>query len=122
MNGANVNGRERTSGSGDAYMMPLHLFVRRNPRSMNGDDEVARLSAEQTMRLLLEAGARVSGMDTNDITPLHWAAKGDNLRAAEILIEAGSKISPRDKMGKQPLDYAESAAMIKLLKDHGAKE
>ncbi len=74
------------------------------------------------MRMILEAGAKVSGMDTNDMAPLHWATKADNLRAAEILIEAGSGISPRDKMGKQPLDYAESAAMIKRLKDHGAKE
>jgi hypothetical protein len=39
-----------------------------------------------------------------------------------MLIEAGSKIMPKDDKGKTPLDYAESAEMIKLLKDHGAKE
>ena len=120
--GANVNWPGKVSGFHDTYEMPLHLFVSRNPSSMNGDDEDARRFSERTMRLILEAGAKVSGMDTNDMTPLHWAAKADNFRAAEILIEAGSRISPRDKMGKQPLDYAESAAMIKLLKDHGAKE
>ena len=121
MNGANVNQWDRDSVY-NSYMMPLHLFVTINSRSMNGDNEDARSESEQTMRLLLEAGARVSGMDANDMTPLHWAAKVDNLRAAEMLIEAGSKISPRDKGGKQPLDYAESAAMIRLLKNHGAKE
>ena len=39
-----------------------------------------------------------------------------------MLIEAGCKIMPTDRRGKTPLDYAESAEMIKLLKDHGAKE
>ena len=29
---------------------------------------------------------------------------------------------PKDKIGKTPLDYAESAEMIKLLKSHGATE
>jgi hypothetical protein len=46
----------------------------------------------------------------------------DNVRAAEILIHQGAKVMPRDKQGKSPLDYAESAAMIKLLKDNGAVE
>ncbi|MEQ1887897.1 MAG: ankyrin repeat domain-containing protein [Alphaproteobacteria bacterium] len=119
-NGADVNmgGQEPVFGK----INPLHLFISRNSRSMNGDDENARRYAKQTMRLILGAGAQVSGMDAKDMTPLHWSAKADNLQAAEILIEAGSSISPRDKMGKQPLDYAESAAMIKLLKDHGAIE
>lgn len=121
-NGADVNRWGKASGSGETNEMPLHLFVSRNRHSMNGGDEDARRHAERTMRLILETGAKVSGMDTNGMTPLHEAAKADNLKAAEILIEAGSKISPRDKLGKQPLDYAESAAMIKLLKDYGAKE
>ena len=121
-NGADVNRRGKASGFDDANEMALHLFVRRNPLSMNGDDENARWDAEQTLLLILEAGAKVSGMDAKDMTPLHWAAKADNLRAAEILIEAGSRISPRDMAGKQPLDYAESASMIKLLKDYGAME
>jgi len=29
---------------------------------------------------------------------------------------------PHDNKGKTPLDYAESAELIRLLKDHGAKE
>jgi len=29
---------------------------------------------------------------------------------------------PKDRLGKTPLDYAESSAMIKLLKQNGATE
>ena len=56
------------------------------------------------------------------MTPLHVAAKYNNLEGAKMLIEAGAKIMPKDDTGKTPLDYAESTEMIKLLKSYGAKE
>jgi ankyrin repeat protein len=55
-------------------------------------------------------------------TALHYAARFDNLMAAEMLIMEGAKISQRDPIGKTPLDYAESAAMIKLLKSNAPVE
>jgi ankyrin repeat protein len=64
----------------------------------------------------LKAGAKVSGTDERGWTPLHAAARFDNVLLAEILIKEGAKIMPRDNTGKTPLDYAESAAMIRLLK------
>jgi ankyrin repeat protein len=75
-----------------------------------------------TLLRLLEAGAKVSGVDSIGRTPLHIAAENDNVRAAEILIREGAKVMPRDGAGKTPLDYAESSAMIKLLKQNGATE
>jgi ankyrin repeat protein len=78
--------------------------------------------AEETLAHLLKAGAKVSGMDSQGRTPLHIAAKFDNVRAAEILIKEGAKVMPRDRTGKTPLDYAESAPMIMLLKQNGATE
>ena len=84
-------------------------------------DIVARM-AEETLSLLLKAGAKVSGVDEYGKTPLHVAAQFDIFCAAEILIREGAKITPRDNQGKTPLDYAESAAMIKLLKENGATE
>lgn len=61
-------------------------------------------------------------MDSKGRTPLHFAAQADNLRAAELLIREGARIMARDEQGRTPLDYAESASMIQLLKKHGARE
>jgi ankyrin repeat protein len=80
------------------------------------------LYARLIIKSLLRRGALVSARDSDGMTPLHIAAKYNNIVGAKMLIEAGSKIMPRDDKGKTPLDYAESAEMIKLLKDHGAKE
>ena len=57
-----------------------------------------------------------------DGLPWHHSAEFNNVVGAQMLIDAGCKISPTDRKGKTPLDYAESAEMIRLLKDHGAKE
>ena len=78
--------------------------------------------AREVIEALLSHGALVSARDWHGQTPLHVAARGNNIVGATKLIEAGAKIMPHDDEGKTPLDYAESAEMIKLLKDHGAKE
>jgi len=78
--------------------------------------------AREVIDALLRHGALVSARDWHGQTPLHVAARGNNIVGATKLIEAGAKVMPHDDEGKTPLDYAESAEMIKLLKDHGAKE
>ena len=72
--------------------------------------------------MLLDNGAYVSGRDETGMTPLHVAAKHNNIYAAHLLLEKGSKVMPKDDKGKTPLDYAESYEMIKLLKKYGGKE
>ncbi len=113
------------SGFRDFDGIPLHVFVAINRGIMMGEITTlqdAQVFAEAALTRLLKAGAKVSGMDTQDRTPLHICAKVNNVRAAEILIERGARIMARDVKGKTPLDYAESESMIRLLRSHGASE
>jgi ankyrin repeat protein len=109
----------------------LHLAIKQSSLIFNAEikkeikDERMKYSpfyARLVIESLLQHGALVSARDSDGMTPLHIAAKYNNIVGAKMLIEAGSKIMPRDDEGKTPLDYAESGEMIKLLKDHGAKE
>jgi ankyrin repeat protein len=79
-------------------------------------------NTEQLLRLFIRRDAFVSGIDENEKTPLHIAAAMNGVETARILLQSGSKVMPRDKSNKTPLDYAESAEMIRLLKEFGAKE
>jgi uncharacterized protein len=77
----------------------------------------------EIMQLLLKAGAHVSSTETyKQQTPLHIAAQFNKPISVKILLDAGAKVMPKDADGKTPLDYAESADVIKLLKSYGAKE
>jgi serine/threonine-protein phosphatase 6 regulatory ankyrin repeat subunit B len=108
----NLKGREGSPA--------LHEFVSNGGILLNGEKgPKAKEFAEEMLTKLLKAGA---GIDKDGQTPLHIAARYDNVRAAEVLINEGAKLKPRDAWGKTPLDYAESTAMIKLLKQNGATE
>jgi ankyrin repeat protein len=124
----------RTQGSDDAkypwfkttalhsvMVFSARVFEEKNQKEnerLKGD--AVRVKA--VIEALLQHGALVSARDSDGKTPLHIAAKKNNIVGARMLIDAGCKIMPLDRTGKTPLDYAESAEMIKLLKDHGAKE
>ena len=96
---------------------PLHAAV------FKGKWQFQEGTAAEIIQLLLKAGAHVSSTDTyKQKTPLHIAAELNNPISAKILLDAGAKVMPKDADGKTPLDYAESADVIKLLKSYGAKE
>ena len=107
------------SRKGETY--PLHQWVRRTAYSLKKDDEDTpmkagrRRSAEKSFKYLIKAGAKIAQPDKWGMTPLHWAANDDNVRAAEILLGASAPLNRKDFEGKRPKDYAKSAAMIKLL-------
>lgn len=119
--GADVNKSGTTSGLGDT--LPLHVVIWMSSYTFRSKDRPHEKEyATQIIKELIKKGALVSGRDKYEKTPLHIAAKYNNLVAAKMLIEAGCKLMDKDEDGKTPLDYAESAEMIKLLKSHGAQE
>lgn len=97
--------------------IPLHIAIAMNIYTMKSKSNLAELVIKE----LINAGAYVSGRDEMWRTPLHIAAQYNNYKGAQILIDSGAKIMDRDKEGRTPLDYAESAEMIKLLRQHGAR-
>ena len=103
-------------------MLLSHIAFDRKNQEKNERLRGAPERARAVIEALLKHGALVSARDAFGRTPLHIAAKWNNTVGATMLIEAGARVMPHDDEGKTPLDYAESAEMIKLLKDHGAKE
>jgi len=102
---------------------PLNQLIRQSSYVLKKPDTLNR--HKTTKRLIdefIDKGAYVSKQDGLGQTPLHVAAKYNNLYAAQKLIKAGCKIMTKDFKGKTPLDSAESKEMIRLLKAHGAKE
>ena len=80
--------------------------------------------AEETVRLLLAAGADVSlkGDETN-WTPLLEAAHIGQAGAAKLLVENGANVNDRDRQGSTPLMLAAESArdkVVRVLIDAGA--
>jgi len=118
--GANPNLKSAQRYSGFDGIALHHAVGCHGMMAKNGADEI--IYQRLIIEALLKAGAHVSSRGLDGMTPLHIAAKHNDIYAATTLIKAGAKIMPKDDTGKTPLDYAESAEMIKLLKSHGAKE
>ena len=110
----------------DSYWetFPLHVAIEWTSYTLNFEKPRAgeKEMSKKILNSLIKAGAYVSSRNERGQTPLHVAAKYKNLFAARLLLKHNSKVMPRDGEGNTPLDYAESGDIIKILKDHGAKE
>jgi ankyrin repeat protein len=119
-NGADVNQQATTrTGQGEA---PLSILIYNSSFLFKSGSTKDTMAAEIVFHQLIARGVAVSSTDMQGMTPLHYAARYNNLFAAGLLIKSGAKVMPKDKSGKTPLDYAEFGPMIQLLKDNGARE
>jgi ankyrin repeat protein len=93
----------------------------------------AMYGRKEIAELLITKGADVNGkLDVPDMTPLHFAARGDNdatyavghKEVAELLIAAGADVNAKDESGETPLDSAimnKQTELTALLRKHGGK-
>jgi ankyrin repeat protein len=88
--------------------------------------ELASTHRTDSVRALLDAGAKVDEVDDDGISVLSWAAIANRVEMARLLIQRGADVNHVDKKGMTPLLYAASidfgdSAMIDLLVQSGAK-
>src|SRR3984957_3322581 len=81
---------------------------------MSGDKDV--------LRALPSDHANINAPQPDGTTALHWAARRDDLAAADALIKAGADVNAQNRYGVTPINLAAtngSAAMIRKLLDAG---
>jgi ankyrin repeat protein len=118
--GANVNAKTRI-GRAPAWVLPNSVpgfghgigIVRGGlpergsrppiPGAMTPLLYAARDGRLETVRILLDAGARINDTDANDITPLIAAITNNHPDVARFLIERGADITAVDWYGRTPL-------------------
>ena len=61
------------------------------------------------IRSLLDTGHNVDIRDSDNCTPLHWAADKGNLDIIKLLIDRGACVNAQDIDGMTPIEYAELA-------------
>jgi ankyrin repeat protein len=75
--------------------------------------------------MLIRRRANVNVRAVDGVAPLHEAARMGHLKLCRLLLKHGADINAEDTDGNTPLgwarEYEESAAVLKLLRDHGAK-
>jgi ankyrin repeat protein len=103
----------------------------RNKKKSVDEGETALHSAAfwghvKVAAMLIRQGAKVNARDTAGVTPLHEAGRMGHLNLCRLLLKHGADVNAKDRGGNTPLDWArvsqESSAVLKLLREHGAKE
>src|SRR5882672_34539 len=77
----------------------------------------------EALRSLLAQKAAVNAAQADGTTALHWAARWDDLAAADLLIRAGADVKAANRQGATPMFLASqngNVAMIEKLLKAGA--
>jgi ankyrin repeat protein len=59
----------------------------------------------ETVALLIEKGASVKAVTTDNHTPLHWASERRNVETVALLIEKGASVNAVTTDNKTPLHW-----------------
>lgn len=135
--GADVNAK-----AGAGYeITPLDLLATQKTNNPDNSifDEVARLLRQRGAHYykvpvaaafgtlidvedIINKGADIDDfLGNSELHGLHIAAKFSNLALAQLLINKGANINAHDLNGKTPLEYASSAIIENLLRQHGGE-
>ena len=85
--------------------------------------EAVRSSDYTAARALVEAGGDVDTPQADGTTPLHWAARGNQVDITDLLLRAGADANAANRYGMTPLSLActnGSPEIVALLLDAGA--
>lgn len=74
--------------------------------------QMSGYSRQPIIRRLLEAGADATHVDNYGATPMHAAARADNVKGIKALIEAGASTTSPDNRGRTPRSYALDSGAI----------
>ena len=95
-------GADPNAAANHRHGTPLHYAADGNPTcpEWNAQRQV------ETIRRLLDAGARINDQDKNGATPLHRTVRGRCAAAAQCLLKAGADATLRNKPGSTPFHLA----------------
>ena len=93
-------------------------------------DQAVTFHYPQVVTLLLAHGANIEFKDTAGVNALHEAVTADDPNMVALLLEHGATVNARDVEGETPLallrnpnlQIANHAAILAVLRRHGAKE
>lgn len=83
-----------------------HQYSRNPQHNQPMHAAIALGDSEETILLLLEAGADVNATQAGGFTPLHQAAAAGKLGMVKLLLANGAQPDARCNQGKLPADYA----------------
>ena len=123
------------------YNVPVTTLLLKAGANVNAEndfretalDQAAQFGSKATLLLLLAHGANVAHKNAFGKTALHLAVESrDNASAVALLLAHGANVNARDDAGETPLALAlgssfegtetDRAAIVKLLRRHGAKK
>lgn len=103
------NGADPQIPCGQDKQTPLHILIEKIDLSF------IEGATEKVFSLLLEHGANINALDAYGFTPLHEAAKANDLIAATCLINNGANVKAETNKGSTPLCLAKTEQMKTLL-------